>query len=369
MWLFAASRLGTGNRRLWWCFRCVWAVASTAWCFALLSSVFNSVRICRTRVRQIHADRAGVERRGDDGCRYGSFMSGVFALRPVMMFAYGRFVCLLYFLTIGSWLSVSLRLMRLLLPLLGGLSVPSVMLLIPAIAADRTGHCERMPVPVLSRLTDTFFHVVLWSRLFLAVAWSLLWLAVRWKFWLRCAPCCFRRLLHSCSFFVTLSWPSHWLAGLPGWTAAVGVGVVAVELQLPWRCASTVCRNRLCGNPRGCLKASAPVGDGIGNPVQTAHHPLTSPGHCRWTCREAHSEFEHVDFCCEVYRPLLNGFNLAIRPGEKSVWSDAAARSNPPSSSCFCALYEPQSGTVLIDGAGHKRRCPESLRAQIGLVS
>ncbi|CKK63955.1 Uncharacterised protein [Neisseria meningitidis] len=39
---------------------------------------FLSGRICRTRVRQSHADRAGVARRGDDGCRYGRLCVGVF---------------------------------------------------------------------------------------------------------------------------------------------------------------------------------------------------------------------------------------------------------------------------------------------------
>ena len=39
---------------------------------------FLSGRICRPRVRQSHADRAGVARRGDDGCRHGRLCAGVF---------------------------------------------------------------------------------------------------------------------------------------------------------------------------------------------------------------------------------------------------------------------------------------------------
>ena len=48
-------------------------------------------------------------------------------------------------------------------------------------------------------------------------------------------------------------------------------------------------------------------------------------------------KFEHVDFSYEAGKPLLNGFNLTIHPGEKVGLIGRSARANRPSSTCFCA--------------------------------
>ena len=75
-------------------------------------------------------------------------------------------------------------------------------------------------------------------------------------------------------------------------------------------------------------------------------------------------KFEHVDFSYEAGKPLLNGFNLTIRPGEKVGLSDAAAAGKSTIVNLLLRFYEPQSGTISIDGQNINDITQESLRAQ-----
>ncbi|MCI4078150.1 ATP-binding cassette domain-containing protein, partial [Klebsiella pneumoniae] len=80
-------------------------------------------------------------------------------------------------------------------------------------------------------------------------------------------------------------------------------------------------------------------------------------------------KFEHVDFSYEAGKPLLNGFNLTIRPGEKVGLIGRSGAGKSTIVNLLLRFYEPQSGTVLIDGQDISGVTQESLRAQIGLVT
>ncbi len=80
-------------------------------------------------------------------------------------------------------------------------------------------------------------------------------------------------------------------------------------------------------------------------------------------------KFEHIDFCYEAGKPLLNGFNLTIRPGEKVGLIGRSGAGKSTIVNLLLRFYEPQSGTVSIDGQDISGVTQESLRAQIGLVT
>ncbi len=80
-------------------------------------------------------------------------------------------------------------------------------------------------------------------------------------------------------------------------------------------------------------------------------------------------QFEHVDFSYESGKPLLNGFNLNIQPGEKVGLIGRSGAGKSTLVNLLLRFYEPQSGKICIDGQNINDITQESLRAQIGLVT
>ena len=79
--------------------------------------------------------------------------------------------------------------------------------------------------------------------------------------------------------------------------------------------------------------------------------------------------FSHVDFSYETGKPLLNGFNLSIKAGEKVGLIGRSGAGKSTIVNLLLRFYEPQSGTIEIDGQNINDITQESLRAQIGLVT
>ena len=79
--------------------------------------------------------------------------------------------------------------------------------------------------------------------------------------------------------------------------------------------------------------------------------------------------FEHLDFSYESGKPLLNGFNLHIKAGEKVGLIGRSGAGKSTIVNLLLRFYEPQSGDILIDGQNINDITQESLRAQIGLVT
>ncbi len=79
--------------------------------------------------------------------------------------------------------------------------------------------------------------------------------------------------------------------------------------------------------------------------------------------------FDHVDFSYEPGKPLLNGFSLRIRPGEKVGLIGRSGAGKSTIVNLLLRFYEPQSGKICIDGQNIEDVTQESLRAQIGLVT
>ncbi|OAM30083.1 multidrug ABC transporter ATP-binding protein [Eikenella longinqua] len=79
--------------------------------------------------------------------------------------------------------------------------------------------------------------------------------------------------------------------------------------------------------------------------------------------------FDHIDFSYEPGKPLLNGFSLHIRPGEKVGLIGRSGAGKSTIVNLLLRFYEPQSGKICIDGQNIEDVTQESLRAQIGLVT
>ena len=175
-------------------------------------------------------------------------------------------------------------------------------------------------------------------------------------------------LLHTCSFIVNSSLTVGTTAlGIWLWYhGQVGVGAVAT---------ATAMALRVNGLSQYIMWESARLFENIGtvnDGMATLSKPQTildKPNALPLKVSQGEIKFEHVDFSYEAGKPLLNGFNLTIRPGEKVGLIGRSGAGKSTIVNLLLRFYEPQSGTISIDGQNVDSVTQESLRAQIGLVT
>ena len=175
-------------------------------------------------------------------------------------------------------------------------------------------------------------------------------------------------LLHTCSFIVNSSLTAGTTAlGIWLWYhGQVGVGAVAT---------ATAMALRVNGLSQYIMWESARLFENIGtvnDGMVTLSKPQTildKPNALPLKVLQGEIKFEHVDFSYEAGKPLLNGFNLTIRPGEKVGLIGRSGAGKSTIVNLLLRFYEPQSGTISIDGQNVDSVTQESLRAQIGLVT
>ena len=175
-------------------------------------------------------------------------------------------------------------------------------------------------------------------------------------------------LLHTCSFIVNSSLTVGTTAlGIWLWYhGQVGVGAVAT---------ATAMALRVNGLSQYIMWESARLFENIGtvnDGMATLSKPQTildKPNALPLKVTRGEIKFEHVDFSYEAGKPLLNGFNLNIKPGEKVGLIGRSGAGKSTIVNLLLRFYEPQSGTISIDGQNVDSVTQESLRAQIGLVT
>ena len=175
-------------------------------------------------------------------------------------------------------------------------------------------------------------------------------------------------LLHTCSFIVNSSLTAGTTAlGIWLWYhGQVGVGAVAT---------ATAMALRVNGLSQYIMWESARLFENIGtvnDGMATLSKPQTildKPNALPLKVSQGEIKFEHVDFSYEAGKPLLNGFNLTIHPGEKVGLIGRSGAGKSTIVNLLLRFYEPQSGTISIDGQNVDSVTQESLRAQIGLVT
>lgn len=175
-------------------------------------------------------------------------------------------------------------------------------------------------------------------------------------------------LLDTCTFavnaFLTLStaFIGVWL-----WhSGSVSAGAVAVAITMAFR---------INGLSQYIMWESAMLFENIGTvtdgmtTLSKPHTILDKPTALPLKVEQGTIAFEHVDFSYESGKPLLNGFNLNIKAGEKVGLIGRSGAGKSTIVNLLLRFYEPQSGTIKIDGQNINDVTQESLRAQIGLVT
>ena len=175
-------------------------------------------------------------------------------------------------------------------------------------------------------------------------------------------------MLHTCSFLVNTSLTLS-TAGLGIWLwhqGQVGVGAVAT---------ATAMALRVNGLSQYIMWESARLFENIGtvsDGMATLSKPQTildKPNAPPLKVVRGEIKFDKVDFSYEAGKPLLQDFNLTIRPGEKVGLIGRSGAGKSTIVNLLLRFYEPQNGTISIDGQNVGDVTQESLRAQIGLVT
>ena len=175
-------------------------------------------------------------------------------------------------------------------------------------------------------------------------------------------------MLHTCSFLVNTSLTLSTAAlGIWLWhQGQVGVGAVAT---------ATAMALRVNGLSQYIMWESARLFENIGtvsDGMATLSKPQTildKPNAPPLKVVRGEIKFDKVDFSYEAGKPLLQDFNLTIRPGEKVGLIGRSGAGKSTIVNLLLRFYEPQSGTISIDGQNIGDVTQESLRAQIGLVT
>ena len=175
-------------------------------------------------------------------------------------------------------------------------------------------------------------------------------------------------LLHTCSFIVNTSLTLSTAAlGIWLWhQGQVGVGAVATATAMALRVNGL--SQYIMWESARLFENIGTVSDGMGT-LSKPHTILDKPQALPLNVAQGEIKFEHVDFSYEAGKPLLNGFNLTIRPGEKVGLIGRSGAGKSTIVNLLLRFYEPQSGTISIDGQNIGDVTQESLRAQIGLVT
>ena len=149
-------------------------------------------------------------------------------------------------------------------------------------------------------------------------------------------------------------------------SGAVGVGAVAT---------ATAMALRLNSMSQWIMWESARLFENIGT-VQDGMNTLSKPRTIvdvadakPLLVNKGEIRFDHVDFSYEPEKPLLNGFNLTIKPGEKVGLIGRSGAGKSTIVNLLLRFYEANSGSISIDGQNVRDVTQESLRKQIGLVT
>lgn len=146
----------------------------------------------------------------------------------------------------------------------------------------------------------------------------------------------------------------------------VGVGAIAT---------STAMALRVHGLSRWIMWESARLFENIGT-VNDGMNTLTKPQtildkpNCPpLNVTRGEIKFNDLSFAYDPAKPLLSHFNLTIKPGEKVGLIGRSGAGKSTIVNLLLRFYEPQQGTITIDGQNIMDVQQESLRSQIGLVT
>jgi ATP-binding cassette subfamily B protein len=79
-------------------------------------------------------------------------------------------------------------------------------------------------------------------------------------------------------------------------------------------------------------------------------------------------EFRNVSFRYEENNPVLENFNLTVKPGQTIALVGPTGGGKSTIANLVCRFYEPVSGEIFIDGEEYRTMTLESLQSRIGVV-
>ncbi|PJG85345.1 ABC transporter ATP-binding protein [Conservatibacter flavescens] len=147
---------------------------------------------------------------------------------------------------------------------------------------------------------------------------------------------------------------------------SVGVGAVAT---------ATAMALRVSGLSQWIMWESARLFENIGtvndgmNTLSKPHTIVDKANAAPLKVEQGTIKFNDVSFAYEADKHLLNGFNLEIKPGEKVGLIGRSGAGKSTIVNLLLRFYEPQHGSITIDGQDVRDVQQESLRSQIGLVT
>ncbi|MCK6501427.1 MAG: ABC transporter ATP-binding protein/permease, partial [Nitrospira sp.] len=83
---------------------------------------------------------------------------------------------------------------------------------------------------------------------------------------------------------------------------------------------------------------------------------------------EGSVEFRGVTFGYEPHRPVIRDLNLIVKPGEMIGLVGRSGAGKSTTINLLCRFYDPQEGSILVDGVDLRQLRQRDLRSQIGVV-
>jgi ATP-binding cassette subfamily B multidrug efflux pump len=110
------------------------------------------------------------------------------------------------------------------------------------------------------------------------------------------------------------------------------------------------------------------VQDGM-RTLSKPHTVLDRPGAPPLVVTRGEIRFDHVTFGYGSHRPVIDDFNLVIRPGEKIGLVGRSGAGKSTVVNLLLRFYDVERGAILIDGQDIATVAQDSLRSRVGMVT
>ncbi|MGY4676594.1 ABC transporter ATP-binding protein [Pasteurella sp. P03HT] len=147
---------------------------------------------------------------------------------------------------------------------------------------------------------------------------------------------------------------------------SVGVGAIATAVAMALRVNGL--SHWIMWESARLFENIGTVNDGM-ETLTKPHTIIDKPGAQPIHIQQGEIRFHHVHFSYSPDKPLLQDFNLVIKPGEKVGLIGRSGAGKSTIVNLLLRFYEAQQGTITIDGQHICDVQQESLRSQIGLVT